>query len=66
MTKLRTLAPESFLNLELTVPTDVDEQHKIGILIESLKTKIENEKKQTEKIKVLKKSMLDKMFPKER
>lgn len=65
VTKLRTLAPESFLNLELTVPTDVDEQHKIGILIESLKTKIENEKKQTEKIKVLKKSMLDKMFPKE-
>ena len=65
VTKLRTLAPESFLNLELTVPTDVDEQHKIGILIESLKTKIENEKKQTEKLKVLKKSMLDKMFPKE-
>lgn len=64
VTKLRTLAPESFLNLELTVPTDIDEQHKIGILIESLKTKIENEKKQTEKLKVLKASMLDKMFPK--
>jgi type I restriction enzyme S subunit len=65
VTKLRTLAPESFLNLELTVPTDVDEQHKIGILIESLKTRIENEKKQTEKLKALRASMLDKMFPKE-
>ena len=65
VTKLRTLAPESFLNLELTVPTDVDEQHKIGILIESLKTKIENEKKQTEKLKALRASLLDKMFPKE-
>lgn len=65
VTKLRTLAPESFLNLELTVPTDVDEQHKIGILIESLKTRIENEKKKTEKLKALRASMLDKMFPKE-
>lgn len=65
VTKLRTLAPESFLNLELTVPTDVDEQHKVGILIESLKTRIENEKKQTEKLKALRASMLDKMFPKE-
>lgn len=65
VTKLRTLAPESFLNLELTVPTDVDEQHKVGILIESLKARIENEKKQTEKLKALRASMLDKMFPKE-
>lgn len=65
VTKLRTLAPENFLNLELTVPTDIDEQHKIGILIESLKTKIENEKKQIEKLKALKASMLDKMFPRE-
>lgn len=65
VTKLRTLAPENFLNLELTVPTDIDEQHKIGILIESLKTKIENEKKQIEKLKALRASMLDKMFPKE-
>lgn len=65
VTKLRTLAPENFLNLELTVPTDIDEQHKIGILIESLKTKIENEKKQTEKLKALRASLLDKMFPKE-
>lgn len=65
VTKLRTLAPENFLNLKLTLPTDIDEQHKIGILIENLKTKIENEKKQTEKLKTLKASMLDKMFPKE-
>ena len=63
VTKLRTLAPESFLDLKITVPTDVDEQHKIGVLIENLKTKIENEKKQIEKLKTLKASMLDKMFP---
>lgn len=63
VTKLRTLAPESFLDLKITVPTDVDEQHKIGVLIENLKTKIENEKKQIEKLKTLKASMLDEMFP---
>ncbi len=65
VTKLRTLAPESFLNLEITLPTDITEQHKIGELIESLQAKIVSEKTYVEKLKTLKMSMLTKMFPKD-
>ena len=65
VTKLRTLAPESFLNIEITLPTDITQQHEIGTFIESLQAKIVHENAKVEKLKALKLSMLTKMFPKE-
>lgn len=65
VTKLRTLAPEDFLNLKITLPENMEEQEKIGTFIKNIQIKIEYEKKKVEKLRMLKASMLTKMFPKD-
>lgn len=52
-----------FIKIEVTVPT-VEEQYKLGLLLDNLDTLITLHQRRYEKLVNIKKSMLDKMFPK--
>ena len=52
-----------FIKIEVTVPT-VEEQYKLGLLLDNLDTLITLHQRKYEKLVNIKKSMLDKMFPK--
>ena len=62
--KLRTLSPETFLDMNLTIPTSNKEQEKIGLLLEKIEDIIERYQNKYTTLQRLKKSMLQKMFPK--
>lgn len=51
-----------FIKIEVTVPT-VEEQYKLGLLLDNLDTLITLHQRKYEKLVNIKKSMLDKMFP---
>ena len=51
-----------FIKIEVTVPT-VEEQYKLGLLLDNLDTLITLHQRKYEKLLNIKKSMLDKMFP---
>ena len=52
-----------FIKIEVTVPT-VEEQYKLGLLLDNLDTLITLHQRKYEKLVNIKKPMLDKMFPK--
>ena len=60
--KLRTLSPESFLNMEIEIPSSLSEQECIGEYFVNLDAIISAKRKKLEKLQNLKQSCLDKMF----
>lgn len=60
--KLRTLSPESFLNMEIEIPNSLSEQECIGEYFVSLDAIISAKRKKLDKLQNLKQSCLDKMF----
>lgn len=60
--KLRTLSPESFLNMEIEIPEDLDEQKAIGEYFRNLDELISAKRQKLAKLRNIKKSCLDKMF----
>ena len=55
---------ETFLNLQLVVPVQTSEQRKIGQVLRQLNDFITLHQRKYDKLQVLKKAMLEKMFPK--
>ena len=55
---------ETFLNLQLVVPVQTSEQRKIGQVLRQLNDLITLHQRKFDKLQVLKKAMLEKMFPK--
>ena len=62
--KLRTLSPEMFLEMMVEIPSSYEEQEKIGKLFEYLDSLITLHQRKLEKMKIIKKSMLENCFPK--
>lgn len=63
--KLKTLKPEAFLGMKIFVTTSVEEQKKIAKYFEYLDNLITLHQRKCDELKLLKKGMLQKMFPKE-
>lgn len=62
--KLRTLSPEMFLEMMVEIPSSYEEQEKIGKLFDYLDSLITLHQRKLEKLKIIKKSMLENCFPK--
>ena len=62
VTKLKTLKPEAFLDMTVSIPTDMEEQRKIGEYFKSLDTQINLQTQRLEKLKQIKSTCLDNMF----
>ena len=62
--KLRTLSPEMFLEMSVEIPASYEEQEKIGVFFEQLDNLITLHQRKYDKLTNIKKSMLEKMFPK--
>ena len=62
VTKLKTLKPEAFLDMTVSIPTDMEEQRKIGEYFKSLDTQINLQTQRLEKLKQIKSACLDNMF----
>ena len=62
--KLRTLSPEKFLDMEIELPKFMEEQEAIGSFFTNIDSLITLHQRKLEKLKLVKKSMLEKMFPK--
>ncbi|MCR5151943.1 MAG: restriction endonuclease subunit S, partial [Prevotella sp.] len=61
-TKLKTLKPEAFLDMTVSIPMDMEEQRKIGEYFKSLDTQINLQTQRLEKLKQIKSACLDNMF----
>lgn len=62
VTKLKTLKPEAFLDMEVCIPTDQYEQIAIGEYFRNLDRQINLQTKRLEKLKQIKSACLDNMF----
>ena len=62
VTKLKTLKPEAFLDMEVCIPTDQYEQIAIGEYFRNLDRQINLQSKRLEKLKQIKSACLDNMF----
>ena len=62
VTKLKTLKPEAFLDMTVSIPTDLEEQKKIGNYFSTLDRQINLQSQRLEKLKQIKAACLDKMF----
>lgn len=62
VTKLKTLKPEAFLDMTVSIPTDLEEQKKIGNYFSTLHRQINLQSQRLEKLKQIKAACLDKMF----
>ncbi len=62
---LLNIAPADFFDTKLMVPQDIEEQQKIGDYFKSLDNLIALHQREGEKLQDLKKTMLQKMFPRE-
>ena len=62
VTKLKTLKPESFLDMEVCITNDKAEQHQIASYFRQLDIQISEQEKRLEKLKQIKAACLDKMF----
>lgn len=60
--KLRTLSPESFLNMVIEIPEDLDEQKAIGEYFSNLDAFISAKREKLSKLRNIKQACLDKMF----
>lgn len=65
VTKLKTLKPESFLAMESFISTSKSEQEKIGDFLYNVDKLIKSQTKKIDELKLLKNSLLFKMFPTE-
>lgn len=63
--KLKTLKPESFLNMNEYIPNSLVEQQKIGTMLSKIDSLIQAKTQKLERIKAVKKSLLQKCFPKD-
>ena len=61
---LLNIAPNDFFEMNLAVSKELQEQTKIGRLFQSLDSLLSLHQRKLEKLKILKKAMLEKMFPK--
>ena len=61
---LLNISAEDFFDIDLSVPKDIVEQKQIGAFIRQLDNLITLHQRKLEKLKMVKKSMLEKMFPK--
>ena len=61
--KLRTLSPESFLNMSIEIPNTINEQDLIGVFFESIDNLITFHQRKVDQMKKYKRGMLQKMFP---
>jgi len=61
---LLNIAPVDFFETTLTIPQDIFEQQKIGLFFKQLDHLISLHQRKLEMLKKIKKSMLEKMFPK--
>ena len=61
---LLNIAPVDFFETELMLPSNIVEQRKIGAYFKQLDSLITLHQRKLEKLKLVKKSMLEKMFPK--
>ena len=62
VTKLKTLKPESFLDMEVCITNDKAEQRQIASYFRNLDIQISEQEKRLEKLKQIKAACLDKMF----
>ena len=62
VTKLKTLKPESFLDMEVCITNDKAEQHQIASYFHNLDIQISEQEKRLEKFKQIKAACLDKMY----
>lgn len=62
VTKLKTLKPEAFLDMEVCIPTDIEEQKAIGEYFRNLDQQIILQAKRLDKLKQIKSACLDNMF----
>ncbi|MDG1314304.1 MAG: restriction endonuclease subunit S [Flavobacteriaceae bacterium] len=62
--KRQSVSPENLLSLKVGVSNSLDEQKKIGKLFEYIEDLINHHQKKYDKLVILKKAMLAKMFPK--
>lgn len=60
--KLRTLSPESFLNMEIEIPESLQEQELIGEYFSNLDSVIYSKRQKNTKLRQIKQACLDKMF----
>ena len=61
---LLNIAPDDFFETQICIPKRIDEQRQIGAFLDRLDSLITLHQRKYDKLCVLKKSMLDKMFPK--
>ena len=61
---LLNIAPDDFFETQICIPKRIDEQRQIGVFFDRLDSLITLHQRKYDKLCVLKKSMLDKMFPK--
>ena len=62
VTKLKTLKPEAFLDMTVSIPTDLEEQRMIGEYFRNLDSQIDLQTLRLEKLKQIKSACLDNMF----
>lgn len=62
--KRQSVSPENLLSLKVGISPSLDEQKKIGKLFDNIENLINHHQKKYDKLVILKKAMLDKMFPK--
>lgn len=62
VTKLKTLKPESFLEMDVMIASSLDEQREIGKYFKTLDRQITLQTRRLEKLKQIKAACLDKMF----
>ena len=62
VTKLKTLKPEAFLDMTVSIPTDLEEQRMIGEYFKNLDAQISFQSQRLEKLKQIKSACLDNMF----
>lgn len=62
VTKLKTLKPESFLEMDVMIASSLDEQREIGKYFKTLDHQITLQTRRLEKLKQIKAACLDKMF----
>lgn len=63
--KRQSVKPENLLSLKVNISTSKDEQKLIGNFFENIDNLITQHQQKHETLKILKKAMLDKMFPKQ-
>ena len=63
-TSIKGMTKEDLLSKSLLIPVDIGEQTRLGGLFYKLDTLLSLHQRKLEKIKILKKAMLEKMFPK--